>query len=207
MKKVPYFFCIVLIAFFAAGCASFEPGSLSSISAASSVYAVTKDSVSVVFRELSPQETKRLFDTELYESGYIAISASFSNRGTAPVEFFPDSIKQSAPIEEILKRTAFSPTTRLLVWSIPWALNLVSGMPIYYGILWPVIGIIDLNKAKTANGNRDEFFTTIMLKHTTLIQGQDISGVIFLRRGYTTPVKLTFSREPKNLLFDIYPTK
>lgn len=207
MKNLlPAFISCVFILYFE-GCASFTPGSLYMTSAFSTPGAVTKDSLSIFIREISPRESYRIFDCIPYNQGYQVLSISISNRSSSPISFIPSSIPNYVDVEEVLDETDFNPFSRLFIWSIPWFLNLAASQPFYYGIAWPIIGLIDFNKAYSANDDRTDFFQNITLKPIKLQKDQDVQGIVFVGKNYPKPLQVILVKNAQQFIFEIYPSQ
>jgi hypothetical protein len=199
---------LILVFFptFFIGCASFTSGSLDFRQAISTPGATTKDSISILITQMNGRQSKLSFDYDFPSNKIQPLIISISNRSTSTVEFIPSSIPFYLSVSDIHDRTSFSPTTRLLIWSIPWFLNLATGAPIYYGILWPIIGFVDFNKANTANSDREDHFNSVSLKPIKLQPGQDIQGVVFVQKNNTQMIQLNLNKgEGRNIVFDVYP--
>ncbi|MFH1528480.1 MAG: hypothetical protein ABIG69_17890 [Bacteroidota bacterium] len=207
MKNLLNTFIVLFVVIGFVGCASFTPGSLNTTSAISTPDAIVKDSVSVFVKEISPKESERIFDCDIHGEGYQPLSIAISNRSNSSIEFIPSSLPQYINAEEVLSATDFSPIIRVFTWSIPWIINLAASQPFYYGIAWPVFGLIDMGKANRANDDRADFFNNIVLKPTKLQPGQDIQGVSFFRKNYPSPLQIILLKNGNQLIFDIYPAK
>jgi len=205
MKKGFHVFALFSFVLFLVNCASFTPGTINLTSAVSTPGAIDKEGVSVFVRELGPTESQRLFDCDIQGEGYTTLSMAISNRSNSVVDFLPSTIPQYVNVEEVLSKTDFSPTTRLILWSVPWVINIAANQPIYYGILWPIIGLVDMGKANTGNRNRADFFNNIAIRPIKLQPGQDIQGIVFVRKNYPKPFQLVLMRNDYRIVFDIFP--
>jgi hypothetical protein len=187
-------------------CASFTPGSVDFRPAISTPGATTKDSVYILVTVMSSRQSKVTFDCDFPAEGIQPLTISISNRNSSTIEFLPHTVPMYMTIADAHERTKFNPVGRLLLWSIPWFINIAAGYPIYYGILWPIIGVIDYGDASTANANREDFFNRVALKPIKLQQGQDIQGIVFVQKGGAQTLQLTVRKENgQSILFDIYP--
>jgi len=198
-----YFTLLVIIY----GCASFTPGSLNITSAISTPGSIVKDSIGLIIREISPRESKRIFDCDIYSKGYIPLSIALSNRSNSAIDFIPDSISPHENVDKVLSATDYLPIGRLIAWSIPWIINIMIHQPIYYGIAWPIFGLIDMSKASHANDDRADYFYSVLIKRSVLQSGQDIQGVIFVRKNYPKPLQIILLKNGNKFVFDIIPIK
>jgi len=207
MKKLFYFIVLLFTVIIFSSCASFTPGSLNTTAAVSSPGSIVKDSVSLFVKEISPKESERIFDCDIHSEGYQPLSIAISNRSNSSVIFTPNSLRQYVDVDEVLSATDFNPIIRVFTWSIPWLINIAASQPIYYGIAWPVFGLIDMGKANSANDDRADFFNNMVIKPVTLQPGQDIQGVVFFRKNYPSPLQITLLKNESQIIFDVYPTK
>lgn len=206
MKRV-LFIMLCMVGFLYIGCASFSPGSVNIASAVSTPGSVSKDSIYIFVKEFSSKETKRIFDCDLLIYGFCPLGIGISNRSNYPIEFIPHSIRNYIDVEEVLSETEFDPNGRLIVWSIPWVINMLAGFPFYYGIAWPIFGLIDFNKAHDANDDRTEFFHNLVFKPIILQPGQDVQGVVFLAKGFIRPLQIILVKENKQITFEVFSIK
>ncbi len=199
---IPFHFLFVIY-----GCASFTPGSLNTSPAVSTPGSTMKDSIALFIREISPRESKRIFDCNIYNGGYIPLSIALSNRSNSTIDFTPNSISQYENVDNVLSATDYHPAGRLITWSIPWIINILLHQPFYYGIAWPIFGLIDMVKAGDANNERGDYFYSVLIKPTILQPGQDIQGVMFVRKNYSKPLQIILLKNNNQMVFDIIPTK
>ena len=206
MKHSIFLLLTVASILFLANCASFTAGAFNATSAKSDPAAIEEDSIHITVKALSPQESKRLFDCNIHEHGYQPLSVSISNQSKLDIVFTPDSIPRFVPVEQVLEATDFNPGIRLVTWSLPWLINIAFGYPVYYGILWPIIGVIDMGNANKANNERADFFHGIEAKSITLMPGKEFSGIVFIRytgkKGFT--LKLIHGGTPIQIEVDPY---
>jgi hypothetical protein len=207
MKKQICLIVLLLNAIISFSCASFNPGSLNITAAVSTPGSIVKDSISLFVKEINPRQSERIFDCDILSEGYQPLSIAISNRSNFSVMFTPSSIPNYVNVDEVLSATDFHPIVRVFAWSIPWIINIAAGQPIYYGIAWPVFGLIDMGKANRANDDRADFFNNMMIKPITLESGQDIQGVFFLRKNYPKPLQITLSKNENQIIFDVLPAK
>jgi hypothetical protein len=207
MKSAPPLIILFSLIFLFNGCASFSPCPLNMTSAVSTPGSMLKDSISLFVRELGLKESERVFDCDIYSEWHSALSIAISNRSNSTCVFIPSSIPQYEDIENVLYDTDYDPLGRLIVWSIPWIISLVLHYPVYYGVAWPIIGLVDLNRSKVANESRTEYFNSISIKPTKLQPGQDIQGIVFVKRYYQKPLQISIVKNDSKIVFDVYPMK
>ena len=207
MKKQICFLVLLLNAIIFFSCASFSPGSLNITAAVSTPGSIVKDSISLYVKEINARQSERIFDCDILSKGYQPLSIAISNRSNFSVVFTPDSIPKYVNVDEVLSATDFHPIVRVFTWSIPWIINVAASQPIYYGIAWPVFGLIDMGKANRANDDRADFFNNMMIKPVTLETGQDIQGVVFLRKNYPKPLHITLLKNENQIIFDVVPSE
>ena len=187
MKKQICFIVLLLNAIIFFSCASFSPGSLNITPAVSTPGSIVKDSISLYVKEINARQSERIFDCDILSKGYQPLSIAISNRSNFSVVFTPDSIPKYVNVDEVLSATDFHPIIRIFTWSIPW--------------------IIDMGKANRANDDRADFFNNMMIKPVTLETGQDIQGVVFLRKNYPKPLHITLLKNENQIIFDVLPSE
>lgn len=179
MKKLSFIF----ILFIFISCASFNPGNVDYRSALTSPGCKSIDSVFVFVKQYSVQEGKLVFDTDFRYEDFEPVYVSIFNRSDKKVSVVPQIINGYTDLSQVYKETKNSPFSYFLIWSTPWAINIVAGWPFYYGIAWPIFGAIAMGKTSGANSNREEFYRSISLKETELLINQEIYGIVFLQKN------------------------
>jgi len=176
-------------------CATFNPGTLQYRSAVTTPGSKNVDSVYVFVKQYNYSEAKLVFDTDFRYFNFEPIYISVFNRSYTPVIVDPLNVENHTNIDEVTEKTERSPFAYFVGWSIPWGINMLVGLPLYYGIAWPVFGIVAMTKTKNANRKREEYYKNVCLKHTELQNGQEIDGVVFIKNDSTKTIKLHLIRK------------
>lgn len=201
MKKI----IIVLLPFILISCASFNPATVEYRSAITSPGSKQIDSVYVFVKDYNIQEAKLIFDTDFRDYDFEPIYVSVFNRSNSTILVDPLDVENRVNIDKVYKKTKSAPFGYFIVWSIPWGVNMLVGLPFYYGIAWPVFGVIAMAKTSKANRKREGYYNSISLKKTELLNGQEINGVVFIAKDSSKTIKLDLVKSDStkiNFLFD-----
>ena len=186
MKKI----FIVIIPFIFISCGTFNPGTIDRRSAATSPGSKQIDSVYVLVKQYQPREAELIFDADFRYYDFEPLYISVFNKSTKKIIVNPDSVSNFIKISYVNNKTAQKGFAYFLAWSSPWTLNLLVGWPFYYGIAWPIFGIIAGGKTSGANSRREEFYTSNSLKYTELMSGQEIDGILFIKKTKDEPIQI-----------------
>jgi hypothetical protein len=171
-------------------CATFNPGAIEYHSALTSPGGKNTDSVYVYLKQFTYQEAKLIFDTDFRFKKFEPIYISIYNQSDKTIVVDPLNVLDIVDLDMVYKETKSAPLTYLLIWSTPWIINLVAGWPVYYGIAFPIIGIVSFAKSSEANTKRKDFYTSIYLQKVELLKGQEIFGIVFLAKDTSNPIQI-----------------
>jgi len=186
MKKIS----ILLLPFILISCASFNPGTIEYRSAVTSPGSKQIDSIYVFVKEYNNQEAKLIFDTGFRYYDFEPIYISVFNRSNSTILVDPLNVGNRVNIDEVYKKTKKPPFRYFIGWSIPWGINMLVGLPFYYGIAWPVFGVVAMAKTNGANRKREDYYNSVILKKTELLNGQEINGVVFIESDSSKTINL-----------------
>lgn len=196
MLRKLFYRLIIFSSIFLISCASFAPGVVEYHSAITSPYSQIKDSVFVYVKEYTNQEGKLIFDTNFQYYYFKPLYISIYNQSSSPIIVDTSNIDNFVNIDKIYKETkSGAPFDYFLLWSTPWAINIGAGLPFYYGIAWPVFGLIAMSKSKNANERRGEYYSYVSLKPTRLFTGQETDGVVFVNNNNSDIIYLSIVKE------------
>ncbi|MEW6653375.1 MAG: hypothetical protein AB1394_07890 [Bacteroidota bacterium] len=182
MKKLLLLISITLIT---SACASFNPIQINYVNAVEHPKAVSSDSIFVYARMIGDIETgtiktpnKFKQDDEVINAAMICIS-NRSNKKLGVRIYSSDKITLLNDVS-VYDHYSFSPTAHFIIWSIPWIANIAAGLPIHYGLLFPIIGLVELTKAGDVN-NRVQTFVEQNKLGNQLPGLKSLDGLIYLR--------------------------
>ena len=201
MKKI----IILLLPFILISCASFNPGTIEYRLAITSPGSKQIDSIFVFIKEYTNQEAKLIFDADFRYYDFEPIYISVFNRSNSTILVNPSNVENRININEVYKKTKGAPFGYFIGWLIPWSINMLAGLPFYYGIAWPVFGIAAMGKTSDANNKREDYYNSVALKKTELLNGQEINGVVFIKNDSSKTIKLNLIKSDSikiNFLFD-----
>jgi len=182
-------------------CASFNPGNVDYRSALTSPRSKSNDSVFVFVKQYSVQEAKLIFDTDFRYEDFEPIYVSIFNRSNYNILVVPQSFIGFTDLVQVYKETKSSPFSYFLIWSTPWVINIVAGWPIYYGIAWPIFGGIAMGKTSGANTKREEFYKSVALKETEILNGQEVYGIVFIKKTKEENIVIQLQRNGSPIEF------
>ncbi len=178
MKK----FIILFLTFLLISCASFNPGNVEYRSANTTPGSKNIDSAYVFVKQYNYQEARLIFDTDFRYYDFEPIYVSVFNRSNSSITVDPLNVENHISIDEVYKKTKSAPFGYFMGWSIPWGINMLVGLPFYYGIAWPLFGIAAVAKTSSANRKREDYYNNASLKLTKLLNGQEINGIVFIKK-------------------------
>lgn len=176
MKKL----FLVIIPFIFVACGTFNPGTIDRRSAATSPESKIVDSVCVFIKQYEPSEAMLIFDADFRYYKFEPVYCSIFNKSSKKIIVNPDSIIAQENINEVIDRTTKNGFSYFLIWSSPWFVNLIVGWPFYYGVAWPIFGVIAGAQTSNTNSRIEEFYKSNRLKYTELMSGQEINGLLFI---------------------------
>ena len=183
---IPILLCLTLFS----SCTSFNPANIVNESALTSPYSIQKDSVFVLVKQYNDQEAELFFDTDFGGYDFRPFYVSIYNNSSSRIMVDPSSIEYSISQQQAYKESKKLPIGYLFYWSIPWGINMAVGLPFYYGIAWPVFGLIATVQAANANRKREAYYKNVSLKPAELTKGQEVSGVVFIVKDKNLNINL-----------------
>ncbi|MFA8451868.1 MAG: hypothetical protein ACEPOW_14330 [Bacteroidales bacterium] len=186
MRKI----IVLIVSLLLYSCASYKPGSIEYRSALTSPESKNIDSIYVYVKQYNYQEAKLIFDTDFRNHNFDPIYISVFNKSNSKVFVNYKSFQDFIDVLEVCEKTEKSSFGYLLGWSMPWGVNILVGLPFYYGVAWPVVGIAAMAKAGGVNSKRKAYYKSVALKSVALQKGQEIYGVVFIKSDSTKTIKL-----------------
>lgn len=193
MKKL---FLFVTLSLIVNACASFNPIQINYVNAIEHPKAVFSDSIFVYARMIGDIETGATKTPNKFKQDDVAINAAMiciSNRTTKKLGVRIYSSDKLTLLNDDVVNTYYSssPTAHFIIWSIPWVANIAAGLPIHYGLLFPIIGLIELTKAGDVNDRVENFINENKLANQ--LPGQkSLNGLIYLK-GYAKDLLFEFT--------------
>lgn len=198
MKKLIYFVLSILFV----SCASFNPSPIQYSSAKSNPESIVKDSVYVMLKQYNSKESELIFDDSFDDTYYKPVYISIYNASSEQVTFDPKSVLDyydyRIVIDDMTKPTA----AYLFGWSVPWIINIAVGLPIYYGAIWPVFGIIAAVKSSNINDEVSQFYESVIMKKIILSKDQESGGFIFLNKTMRDYISINVTSGSSIITFD-----
>jgi len=194
---------LILSGLLLAGCASFHSGFIDFRQASSTPGAIMQDSIYVHASFMDSHASSTAFDYNFHQAGIQPLTLSLSNRSSINIEFIPSTISDYLRPWQAYDNASFDPTTRLMVWSIPWMINMVANQPWFYGIAWPIMGLVDFFGASSANREMSSFIQRVSFKPVKLEPGKDTQGIIVVTKTFI-PIKLYVTKaNGQKITFDL----
>ncbi len=184
MKKLCF---IVLISFIFYSCSTFNPGSIQYRPALLTPGNIEKDNIFVYAYQYNLTESNYLLDSDLQSADFRPVYMSIYNKSNDTVFVNPLNIHAYIDINEINSSLKCVPITYFFIWSIPWVINLVAHLPFYYGIAFPIFGLISALQSDDTNTEIEMFLKSNALNPTNLIPKREVYGIVFITKGKEIP--------------------
>lgn len=172
------------------GCGSFEPIQFNYPNP-SEEYTTDLDSVMIAAKVIGDLEKGRSILMDMQNSESIcSIMISIKNNSNKKLQFriYSSEGSQLAKPDEIYRKYMSPGFVHFLIWSTPWIANIASGLPIFYGVLFPIIGVIEINKSSSVNDRLLQFIEDNTLPNNALPK-RSIKGLIYVKNN--KPKKLS----------------
>lgn len=183
-------------------CASFNPSPIQYSSAKSNPDSIVKDSVYVMLKQYNAKESELIFDDDFSGENYKPVYISIYNASSKIISFDPKTVLDYYDYKIVADDMTKPTAGYFLGWSVPWVINIAVGLPIYYGAIWPVFGIIAAVKSSNINDEIPQFYESVTLKKILLSKDQESGGFIFLRKTMRDKINISIRSGNEIISYD-----